>query len=531
MTTLPPSRDSYGAEKTRYLRYLEQAETQRNGEEESIRTTPLFSLAVKYAVDGLPPRRVSLSHDELDATASSTEAESDIDVAEETSYGFSDANGTLLSQRIRPLLPQYGLLGFNIGGNDGTKSPEPIMINVHAPNSFFICGSQGSGKSYTLTCLLENFLIPDDRFGRLQEPVAGLVFHYDSDSSGAIAETVHLASRGVKVKVLVSSSNFEATQDRYHFATQGATNITVEKFLLPPSELSVERMHRLMAFSEKSDSVPLYMEVIQRILRRMAISGQGRGFNFGEFLQQLDAACLTSEQQRPMRLRLDLLQSFMRWPPTKADLKKQEPRRLMSLQPGTLTIVDLSDPFLDDATVCMLFDICLSIAKEKRPSCGLVVALDEAHKYMNQSPAAANFTDRLLTTIREQRHIGTRIVISTQEPTISEKLLDLCSVSIVHQFKSPAWFQAIRAHLGGASGLLNTTEAQASMFEGIVGLAVGESRVFAPGAFIHMSDSRRPSRLESGVLRMKMRRRIGMDGGVSVMVGEENGYAQELLEQ
>lgn len=335
----------------------------------------------------------------------------------------------------------------------------------------------------------------------------------------------------MRVKVLVSSSNFEATHDRYHAATQGATNITVEKFLLPPSELSVERMHRLMAFSEKSDSVPLYMEVIQRILRSMAISGQGRGFNYGEFLQQLDAASLTSEQQRPMRLRLDLLQSFMRWPPTKADLKKKEPRRLMSLQPGTLTIVDLSDPFLDDATVCMLFDICLSIAKEKRPSCGLVVALDEAHKYMNQSPAAANFTDRLLTTIREQRHIGTRIVISTQEPTISEKLLDLCSVSIVHQFKSPAWFQAIRAHLAGASRLLNSIESQASMFEGIVGLAVGESRVFAPNAFIHMSDSRRPSRLESRVLHMKTRCRVGIDGGVSVMVGEENGYAQELLEQ
>lgn len=239
MIALPPSRDSYEAERRRYLRYLEQTKTQRNGEEESIRMTPLFSLAVKYAVDGLPPRRVSLSDDELDATASSTEAESDIDVAEETSYGFSDANGTLLSQRIRPLLPQYGLLGFNIGGNDGTKSPEPIMINVHAPNSFFICGSQGSGKSYTLTCLLENFLIPDDRFGRLQEPVAGLVFHYDSDSSGAIAETVHLASRGVKVKVLVSSSNFEATQDRYHFATQGATNITVEKFLLKRTTLTL----------------------------------------------------------------------------------------------------------------------------------------------------------------------------------------------------------------------------------------------------------------------------------------------------
>lgn len=527
MTGLPPDEDDYQAERKRYLRFLGHSVVERSGEEEAIRTTPLFSLAVKYAVDDVPLRRVSLSDEESDVTSSSTGAQSEEDEVNGNISGASNVKQSRPTQRSRSLLPQYGLLGFNIDGTGKLEPPEPIMINVHAPNSVFICGSQGSCKSYTLTCLLESYLISDHRFGKLQQPVAGLAFHYDLDSSGAIAETVHLASRGVRVKVLVSSSNFTATQDRYRAATQDAPNITVDKFLLPPSELSVERMHRLMAFSEKSDSVPLYMEVIQRILRHMAISGQGRGFNYGDFLQHLDATKLTADQQRPMKLRLDLLQSFMRWPPTKADLNRKAPQRLLSLEPSTLTIVDLSDPFLDDATVCMLFDICLSIAKEKRPLCGLVIALDEAHKYMNQSPAAANFTDRLLTTIREQRHIGTRVVISTQEPTISEKLLDLCSVSIVHQFKSPAWFQAIRAHLGGASGLLNTTEEQASMFEGIVRLAVGESLVFAPGAFIHMSDINRPSRLGSGVLYMKTRHRIGVDGGVSVMVGEENGYARE----
>jgi len=58
-----------------------------------------------------------------------------------------------------------------------------------------------------------------------------------------------------------------------------------------------------------------------------------------------------------MRLRLDLLQTFMRWPPTKSDVKKKTPQRVLNLQPGNLTIVDLSDPFLDDAAVCTLFDI------------------------------------------------------------------------------------------------------------------------------------------------------------------------------
>jgi hypothetical protein len=217
----------------------------------------------------------------------------------------------------------------------------------------------------------------------------------------------------------------------------------------------------------------------------------------------------------------------MRWPPSKGDLKRKMPKKLLNSEPGTLTIVDLSDPFLDETTVCMLLDICLSIAKENRPKCVLVVTLDEAHKYMNQSPTAKNFTDRLLLTVRKQRHIGIGVIIATQEPTVSEKLLDLCSVSIVHQFKSSAWFQTIRNHLGGASIMSSSPDEQACLFEDIVGLGVRECRVFAPGAFVRMDDDEKPRRLGSGVIHMRTRTRVGVDGGVSVMVNEENDYAGE----
>ncbi|KAK5675042.1 hypothetical protein LTR17_027787, partial [Elasticomyces elasticus] len=143
----------------------------------------------------------------------------------------------------------------------------------------------------------------------------------------------------------------------------------------------------------------------------------------------------------------------------------------------------------------------------------MVVALDEAHKYIDQSLAATNFTDRLLTTVREQRHIGTRVIISTQEPTISEKMLDLCSISIVHHFKSPAWFRSIRNHLGGASGLVNSDKEQATLFEQILTLPVGESRVFAPGAFVCLSAVGQSKRLGSEVLQMRTRSRLGIDAG------------------
>lgn len=72
---------------------------------------------------------------------------------------------------------------------------------------------------------------------------------------------------------------------------------------------------------------------------------------------------------------------------------------------------------------------------------------------MTRTAAATAFTDKLLQLIRQQRHLATRVVISTQEPTISPRLLDLCTVTIVHRFTSPEWFRTLRDHLAGVSTL------------------------------------------------------------------------------
>jgi len=58
--------------------------------------------------------------------------------------------------------PQYGLPGFNADQADALMGKdESILQNTNAPISVFICGSQGSGKSYTMACMLENCLVPD----------------------------------------------------------------------------------------------------------------------------------------------------------------------------------------------------------------------------------------------------------------------------------------------------------------------------------------------------------------------------------
>lgn len=124
-------------------------------------------------------------------------------------------------QTTEPVIPQIGLLAGithileslkleQDGENQALHADPRLLFNVSSPSSTFICGSQGSGKSHTLSCMLENCLIPS-KAGRLPNPLTGLVFHYDSfisDSVGSPCEAAFLSSHsGVDVRVLCAPTN------------------------------------------------------------------------------------------------------------------------------------------------------------------------------------------------------------------------------------------------------------------------------------------------------------------------------------
>lgn len=60
-------------------------------------------------------------------------------------------------------------------------------------------------------------------------------------------------------------------------------------------------------------TVPLYIHVIQRVLRDMRLQQQATGgsFNYTRFKQLIDAEDLTDQQRVPLDQRLDTLESFM----------------------------------------------------------------------------------------------------------------------------------------------------------------------------------------------------------------------------
>lgn len=103
---------------------------------------------------------------------------------------------------------------------------------------------------------------------------------------------------------------------------------------------------------------------------------------------------------------------------------------------------------------------------------------------------ATGFTDTLLSLIRQQRHLATRVVIATQEPTLSPSLLDLCNVTIVHRFTSPAWYKILGHHLAGAllgkrkEGSKSRADDSTDLFDQIVRLGTGEALLFCPTAML-----------------------------------------------
>ncbi|CAI6338406.1 unnamed protein product [Periconia digitata] len=422
---------------------------------------------------------------------------------------------------------QYGVLCHE---SPATEYPiKPILLNTNVPWSAFLCGSQGSGKSHTLSCMLENCLLRHEAVGRNPNPLAGIVFHYDSSQTSGVCEAAYLSSK-VKTRVLVSKSSYKKLRSQYlNMASKVNGNLTVEQLEIHPSHLDTARVKTLMAVGTDTD-MPLYMHTILKILRDMAIESGGEDrFDYRVFKNKLTKQGFMEKQTPAVKMRLDLLESFL---DVTANTKTRD---LLKGESGVLTIIDLTDPVIDADTACVLFDICLSIFMSQTRR-GTIVALDEAHNYMSESSSAAGqFTGRLLKTVREQRHQGARVVIATQEPTINTALLDLCSITMVHRCTSPAWFAVLKKHVAGlhmqqtdneseqdGSDTPGANERGNEIFRQIVQLKLGESLLFCPMAAVGFDERGELQRMNHRFMKVKTRDRVTNDGGVSKLAGD--GY-------
>ncbi|KAK5947801.1 hypothetical protein OHC33_011171 [Knufia fluminis] len=417
--------------------------------------------------------------------------------------------------------PQYGLLGSVVDGDKDLPIEKKLVFgNTSEPWSVFICGSQGSGKSHTLSCLLENTLLERSSVSVVKSMATGIVFHYDKFSdvnSGQPCEAAYLCSSGVPVTVLVSPTSAGVMKRRYQNLLDlpgGSSKPKVVPLLLKDDQLSTEIMMTLMAVDDMGERTPLYIASIRQLLRQMILDKPNNPvFDYETFLDRLGQLPLTKDQLAPLSLRLDLLKSVL------VDVKKNPHLqtvydRVWQPQAGSLTIVDLSDSFITESDACALFSISLKLFMGGWQLAPRIIALDEAHKFLRSSVEAQKLTSDLVSVIRQQRHLGSRVLVATQEPTVSGELLDLCNASIVHRFTSPQWYNTLRQHLVAAYGDPNDQ----GLLREIVELETGEAIVFCPTAILAVNpENGKPNLLRNTYFKLAVRSRVSADGGKSIL--------------
>ncbi|KAI0356495.1 hypothetical protein OH77DRAFT_1423428 [Trametes cingulata] len=412
---------------------------------------------------------------------------------------------------------QYGVFGSVISIRDkayGYAPQDPrLYVNTNAPFSAIVCGVQGSGKSHTVAVLLENMLISGfDAIGISHKALSGLVLHFGEGGSGSRpCEAAWLARTTIKgvspptVRVYVSRSSFVTMRAVY--APLGSS-VTVEPLLFSEKELDADAILSMMAVGS-SESAPLYMQRILSILRDL-----GEKFTYSAFLRRVELAKkeLSSPQISFLDQRMLLLKTFVDTTNTQSKSR---------FKAGQLTIIDLSDPFVDAGSACALFEIVSRLFVRAEVDTGKVLVVDEAHKYLSVNRGMSGLTKGLISLTRQQRHLAMRVIISTQEPTaLPPVLIDLCSIAVLHRFSSPAWWEAIVNHVSA-----DFTNYDA--FDNVVRLKTGEAVILAPAGLGSFPASLKGFDGEAKLtsfgrryLLARTRRRVTMDGGASRMVVE-----------
>ncbi len=213
--------------------------------------------------------------------------------------------------------------------------------------------------------------------GNLQRKLSALVLHfgqYNSRLSFKPCEVAFLAcpsrrfpniSCVAPINILVAPSNYNNLESSY----AQIPGVNVQPFRLRPRDLNVSSILTLMSV-DQSQSVPLYIGQITKILREMA-STSLNGFDYNEFKRRLQKSHLTRAQQGPLQQRLELLESF---------LIPDDSAPSWTFESGGITVIDLSCPFVDPSMACVLFDIGIRLYLELGLTMGKVIAIDEAHK-------------------------------------------------------------------------------------------------------------------------------------------------------
>merc|ERR1712096_176468 len=342
-------------------------------------------------------------------------------------------------------LPEWA----EVGVLQPSSKPEGdnFFINTHEPFCGVTIGVQGAGKSHTTNVIIENCMINHAR-NELNTPMSTVVFHYDEcpdRNCENVTLTIPVEENGQAVDsivILCSPSNFKRRKKAY----RRIPNCTVHPLLFDFEQLSSSHLKKMMGVGHNDNQ--LYMQKIITDLRQWEKMGaSARSYkDFKRYITERNE--FASGQSLPLNQRLEMLESFLWSSPENQGLAQMCEHKSPAdyFKPGTLVVVDLVDPFIDQRAANNIFQVILSMYIEKDLPCGKLTVFDEAHKYMDAS--VGNLCHDIVRLVRQMRHYGIRTLVSTQNPTVlHSELLELCSFAFLHRFHSPDWFKWLQAKL------------------------------------------------------------------------------------
>ena len=134
--------------------------------------------------------------------------------------------------------------------------------------------------------------------------------------------------------------------------------------------------------------------------------------------------------------------------------------------------------------------------------------LDEAHKFFDKTnKSTLGLVKSIIYVVRNMRHMGIRVIISTQSPlTIAPELFELASIVCCHRFHSKDWFDYISTKI----------PLPCDGFEKIKELRRGEALIFSSSALPSSSvTTTKESEDDDHVFVGLIRKRITADKGAT----------------
>ena len=409
-----------------------------------------------------------------------------------------------------------------------------IFLNTHEPFCFVAVGVQGGGKSHTMGCVLEACLVPycEANIVQLDNPMSALVLHYDQnvntecEAAGLVWPSRSLPASCPRrcfpiegTTILVSPSFYKQRKSTYeeHYGSQ----INVRPLQFRWENLSADHIKRIMRVKD-DDQQPLYISVILDILRKHQRNDALPSFE--TFKTQIRTSFPSAQQSGPLKQRIQLLDALIADSAFNKDFEDIGADLESVCSPNSLVIVDLSDKLLAKDEANSIFEVLVEQYRALPLQGGKLLVLDEAHKFMS-GDSSDGLSEAIVDVARLMRHDGIRLAVSTQNPkALAPELLELVTVSVMHQFHSKDWFTYLSQKVPVAP----------EAWDKILALDPGMALVYATKYHGDQAKGRFP--YGHNVFEMRIRQRITADrgashGNVASAAAHEEEHPRETCDQ